>query len=248
MSTDIESTNIHKSCTVGQLVAERPNRANVFDEYGIDYCCGGKLTLEEACRRKGLRLNEVIEKLQNNNNEIFIEKDWTRSSLKDLIDHIVFHYHRPLQNQFPRVLQLAEKVSKAHSSNHPEMVEVFQILQTFCSQLELHMHKEEMVLFPAIASMESGNGKISFGCGGGLEMPISVMSQEHDDAGEALGVLQSLTNNFTPPEDACNSFRVLLHALAEINSEMKQHVHKENNILFPRALNLVQNGTCSSSH
>ena len=128
------------------------------------------------------------------------------------------------------------------------MVEVFQILQTFYSQLELHMHKEEMILFPAIASMESG-GKVSFGCGGGLEMPISVMTQEHDDAGEALATLQKLTNNFTPPEDACNSFRVLLHALAEINTEMKQHVHKENNILFPRALSQVQRGsTCSSSH
>lgn len=248
MSMEMETTSIQKNSTVGQLVAECPHRAYIFDELGIDYCCGGKLTLEEACRRKDLRLNEVIERLLRENNAVIAENDWTRSSLKDLIDHIVFYYHRPLQQQLPRVLQLAEKVAKVHGQNHPEMLEVYNILTTFSSQLELHMHKEEMILFPAISSIETGNGRVNFGCAGGLEMPISVMTHEHDDAGEALANLQKLTNNFAPPEDACNSFRVLLHALAEINDEMKQHVHKENNILFPRALAQVTKGTCSSSH
>lgn len=248
MSTEIETTGVQKYNTVGQLVAERPARANIFDEYGIDYCCGGKLTLEEACRRKGVRLNELLERLENDSPITSQEKDWSQQSLKELMNHIVFHYHRPLQHQLPRVLQLAQKVADAHSKNHPEMLQVLQLLKEFSQQLELHMHKEEMVLFPAIYALDEGNDWVNNGCSGGIEMPIAVMTHEHDEAGAALDTFTKLTNNFTPPNDACNSLRVLLHALATIKSDMKQHVHKENNILFPKALRLLQKarGTCRS--
>ncbi len=242
MSIETEAASVQKDSTVGQLVAARPERASIFDEFGIDYCCGGKLTLEEACRRKGVRINELIEKLDSQHEKIVVEKDWNEVSLIELTNHIVFHYHRPLQHQLPRVLQLAKKVADAHGKKHPEMIEVFEIFSDFASQLELHMHKEEMVLFPAIANLESG-GKVSFGCGGGIEMPIAVMTQEHDEAGAALEAFERLTNNFTVPEDACNSFRVLVHALATIKADMKQHVHKENNILFPRTLALVHSSS-----
>lgn len=249
-SGDFGNGAVSKDCTVGQLVAESPTRAGIFDEYGIDYCCGGKLTLEEACRRKGIRVTELIDRLQsiNENGSTNGERDWTKTSLADLIEHIVFVYHRPLQQQLSRALPLAEKVATVHGDRHPEMVEVMHIFKTFAAQLELHMHKEEMILFPAIAGIESGR-QMSFGCGGGIEMPIGVMTQEHDEAGEALAAMQKLTNNFTPPADACNSFRVLLHLLSEINTEMHWHVHKENNILFPRAISMVQTGpSCSSKH
>ncbi|MBY0360037.1 MAG: iron-sulfur cluster repair di-iron protein [Candidatus Obscuribacterales bacterium] len=233
-------SSISKATSVGQLVAQRPLRACVLEQYGIDYCCGGKATLEEACRKKGLEVEEILEKLLAADRKTVqsFDTDWTTASLKDLIDHIVSTYHQPLRQELSRVAQLAEKVARVHGDNHPEMVEVMNIFNRFKAQLELHMQKEEMVLFPGIASMEATGTPQIFGCGGGIEHPIDVMNQEHDEAGEALCAMRRLTHDYTPPEDACSSFKVLLSSLALIESEMHQHVHKENNILFPRALEL----------
>ncbi|MBX9571782.1 MAG: iron-sulfur cluster repair di-iron protein [Candidatus Obscuribacterales bacterium] len=231
---------LSKSAPVGQLVAQRPLRACVLEQYGIDYCCGGKATLEEACQKKGLQVEEILEKLlaADRKGAQSADTDWTTASLKDLIDHIVNTYHQPLRQELSRVVQLAEKVARVHGDNHPEMVEVMNIFNRFKAQLELHMQKEEMVLFPGIASMEATGTPQIFGCGGGIEHPIDVMNQEHDEAGEALSAMRRLTNDYTPPDDACSSFKLLLSSLAQIESEMHQHVHKENNILFPRALEL----------
>lgn len=231
---------LSKATSVGQLVAERPLRACVLEQLGIDYCCGGKATLEDACLKKGLKVEEVMEKLlaadQKGANSG--DPDWMIASLKDLIDHIVATYHQPLRQELSRVSQLAEKVAGVHGDNHPEMIEVMNVFNRFRAQLELHMQKEEMVLFPGIASMEATGSPQIFGCGGGIEHPIEVMTGEHDDAGEALCAMRRLTHDYTPPDDACSSFKVLLYSLAQIESEMHQHVHKENNILFPRALEL----------
>lgn len=226
--------------TIGQLVAEYPLRACVLEQYGIDYCCGGKATLEDACSAKGLSVDELIEKVMDADRKQVQpgEQDWTKASLKSLIDHIISTYHQPLRHELSRIAQLAEKVARVHGDKHSEMIEVRNIFNRFKAQLELHMQKEEMVLFPGIASMEATGTPQIFGCGGGIEHPISVMNQEHDDAGEALCAMRRLTHDFEPPEDACNSFKVLLFSLAQLESEMHQHVHKENNILFPRALDL----------
>lgn len=233
------SRTVSKTTQVGQLVADRPARACILEAHGIDYCCGGKATLEEACRKKGIRVEDVLEKLfAADQKEVPNELDWTTAKLKDLIDHIVTGYHKPLRQELERVSHLVEKVARVHGDNHPEMVQVKDVFNRFRAQLELHMQKEEMVLFPGIVSMEATGSPQIFGCGGGIEHPIDVMSQEHDEAGEALCAMRQLTNNYTPPEDACSSFKVLLYSLLQIESEMHQHVHKENNILFPRALAL----------
>jgi regulator of cell morphogenesis and NO signaling len=116
------------------------------------------------------------------------------------------------------------------------MVKVNEIFQTFKTQLELHMDKEEMVLFPGIVATEATGSAQIFGCGGGIEHPIEVMNKEHDDAGGALCAMRILTNDYAPPADACTTYKVLLFSLAQLESQMHQHVHKENNILFPRAL------------
>lgn len=237
---DIAEGTISRSTSVGQLVAQRPLRACVLEQYGIDYCCGGKASLEDACRKKGLDVAEILEKLQAADRKQVQpgDPDWTTASLKSLIDHIITTYHQPLRQELSRVAQLAEKVARVHGDKHPEMIEVLNVFNRFKAQLELHMQKEEMVLFPGIASMEATGSPQIFGCGGGIEHPIEVMNQEHDDAGEALCYMRRLTHDYTPPEDACSSFQVLLYSLAQIESEMHQHVHKENNILFPRALDL----------
>lgn len=228
-----------KTTPVGQLVAERPARACVLESFGIDYCCGGKTTLEDACRKKGVRVEEVLEKLfAADQKEEPNAHDWTKVKLKDLVEHIVTSYHEPLRQELSRVAQLTDKVARVHGDNHPEMVKVREVFNQFKAQLELHMQKEEMILFPGIVSMETTGSPQHFGCGGGIDHPIEVMGQEHDEAGEALCTMRQLTHDYTPPEDACSTFKVLLFSLAQIESEMHQHVHKENNILFPRALEL----------
>lgn len=234
-----ERTNLKKT-SVGQLVAQRPSRACLFEQLGIDYCCGGKISLEEACRAKSLNVEEVVEKIVavDSKDNQFAETNWSQANLADLTDHIISTYHQPLRQELPRIKQLAEKVARVHGDNHPEMIQVLDIFSRFKAQLELHMQKEEMVLFPGIKAMEATGTPQIFGCGGGIEHPIEVMTQEHDDAGEALETLRRLTNEYAPPVDACNTYKVLLYSLAQLESEMHQHVHLENNILFPRALRL----------
>lgn len=229
-----------KTTTVGQLVAQRPARACLFEQLGIDYCCGGKSSLTDVCLKKNLNVEEVLDKLvsleakDNQANEV----NWNEESLARLIDHIIGTFHQPLRQELTRIKQSAEKVARVHGDNHPEMIRVLEIFNRFKAQLELHMQKEEMVLFPGIKAMEATGTPQIFGCGGGIEHPIDVMTQEHDEAGEDLDAMRRLTNEYSPPQDACGTFKVLLWSLAQIESEMHQHVHLENNILFPRALAL----------
>lgn len=231
---------VSRAKSVGQLVAEQPGRACILEAHGIDYCCGGKITLEEACKKKGIPVEEVLEKLlAADQKEQPDAVDWPTAKLADLVDHIIADYHQPLRQELARVMPLAEKVARVHGDNHPEMVKVKDIFNHFKAQLELHMQKEEMVLFPGIKSMETTGSPQIFGCGGGIEHPIEVMSLEHDEAGEALRTMRQLTNDYTPPEDACNTFKVLLFSLIQIELEMHQHVHKENNILFPDRKSVV---------
>jgi regulator of cell morphogenesis and NO signaling len=234
---------LNKATTVGQLVAERPLRAAILEQYGIDYCCGGKIPLEQACATKGINVDEVLEKIaaaDDISSEQAGEPDWTKTSLKALVDHIIRTYHEPLRQELPRVAQMALKVAKVHGDNHPEMVKVLQIFNAFRAQLELHMQKEEMILFPGIVTIEKGSSSDFVGCGSGIAHPIQMMMMEHDEAGEALKAMSTLTNKYQPPADACNTFKVLLDALSRIESEMHRHVHKENSILFPRALEAAQ--------
>jgi len=240
VAASVRTDQIKRTIPVGQLVAEHPLRACVLEQYGIDYCCGGKVTLEEACQKKGLEVNEVLDKLfaadqkQSKVNDL----DWTKQSLKELIDHIVTTYHVPLRQELSRLAQLVEKVAQVHTARHPELTEVVNVFNHFREQLELHMQKEEIILFPAIAKMETTGEPSMFGCGGSIEHPIDVMIREHEDAGQALCSMRQLTHDYVPPDDACNTYKALLCSLAQLESEMHQHVHKENNILFPRVLTL----------
>lgn len=203
-----QENELSRRLTVGELVTQQPMRARVLEKYGIDYCCGGKVSLEDACRTKGLNVEEILASLIASDRERVQSDspDWNTASLKSLIDHIISTYHQPLRQELSRVAQFAEKVSRVHGENHPEMIQVLNVFNRFKAQLELHIQKEEMVLFPAIASMEATGSPQFFGCGGGIEHPIEVMNQEHDDAGEALSTLRNLTHDYTPPEDACSTF------------------------------------------
>jgi regulator of cell morphogenesis and NO signaling len=224
--------------TVGELVAERPSRARVFEEYGIDYCCGGKRPLDEACATKQLAVDEVAAALAKSDREQADrgQPDWTTAPLTDLIENIVETHHGYLRRELPRLDALNSKVLAAHGAKDQNIGLCLGVFRDLCAEMRSHMMKEEEILFPAIRQLEAGTA--GHFCFDTIASPIEVMEAEHDSAGDALARMRALTVGFTPPEDACNTYRVWLDGLATLERDMHTHVHKENNILFPRALAL----------
>lgn len=221
---------------VGRLVAERPGRARVFEQFGIDYCCGGKKPLGKACASLGLDPTVVLRELASadDTGPREGETDWTTATLTDLADHIEAVHHGYLREALPRLTALVEKVANVHGGTHPELPELRRVFRGFRAELEAHMIKEERVLFPMCRDLEAATVPPQWHCGT-IRNPIRVLEHEHDDAGSALATMRALTHGFAPPPDACNTFRAMLHGLAELESDMHCHVHEENNILFPRA-------------
>lgn len=221
--------------TVGQLVADLPARARVFENHGIDYCCGGRRPLAEACKQKGLDPAIIVRDLEALETPATPAKNWTTTSLTELAGHIEQTHHAYLRQELPRLDFLTHKVASVHGGNHPSMARVREIFVHFKAELESHMAKEEQILFPICRQLDSAQQSFPMHCGS-VRNPIRVMIAEHDDAGEALEQFRALTNNYTPPADACNTFRALVDSLRQLEADMHQHVHKENNILFPRAV------------
>ncbi|MFY0526854.1 iron-sulfur cluster repair di-iron protein [Archangium gephyra] len=213
--------------TVGELAASRPSSTRVFSRRGIDFCCGGGKTLEEACRRRGLDPQEVLREIQQE-----LERGagepvaWTERSQAELIQHIVAHYHEPLREELRRLHGMALKVLRVHGEKDPERLS--QLADTFVllkDELEPHMEKEERILFPWILS---GRPVPQGG-------PIERMMFEHEQAGQLLVRLRELTGNYEVPPGACNTWRALWNGLEALERELHEHIHLENNILFPRA-------------
>lgn len=233
-------STIDTTATVAQLVIERPARARVFEQIGIDYCCGGKKTLRQACEEKQLQVYEVVRRLleaeQVNGSE---ERDWSQATLSELCEHIVATHHEYLRRELPRLSELTQKVADAHRERHPEWDEVRDVYENLRFELQLHMQKEEHVLFPAIMQMEQANAPLRFHFGT-VANPIRMMEHEHDSAAQTLEDLRRLTNNYTPAEDACPTTRAMLEALEALEKDLHLHIHKENNILHPRAIALEQ--------
>jgi regulator of cell morphogenesis and NO signaling len=224
---------------VGQLVADRPSRSRVFQQLGIDFCCGGKKPLDEACRAKGLDPQTVIRTLlASEQAEPADFVDAARLTLTELCNHIEQSHHAYLRRELPRLHEMITKVAAVHGERYAWMREVLAVFEPFTRELAAHMMKEEQVLFPMIRTMESGESHVAGHCGGTIANPVRMMEHEHDDAGEALRRMNELTHTYTPPADACNTFRAALDGLRELEADMHQHVHKENNVLFPAALEL----------
>jgi regulator of cell morphogenesis and NO signaling len=222
--------------TVGQIVTERPSRARIFERHGIDYCCGGKISLQEACDRKKLDPQAVIQEITTHDEKTRgkQETDWSQATMGELIENIVTEHHDYLREELPRLAFLVEKVARVHGELHPELPLVHQIYQSLKTELESHMWKEEQVLFPLCRDLERAESLPEIHCGS-VNNPIRVMEHEHDDAGEALSRMNQLTDGYAPPEGACNSYRAMLDGLRTLEEDMHIHVHKENSILFPKA-------------
>jgi regulator of cell morphogenesis and NO signaling len=237
MSTTLESERTAEA-TVGQLVVERPSRARVFERLGIDYCCGGKKPLAQACVEKKLDLNAVLDELRQEAADAATapaERNWATASLTDLCDHIEQTHHAYLKQELPRLEFLTAKVANRHGPRDARLVELHQVFAAFKAELESHMMKEERVLFPICRRLDTAERPVQSQCGT-VANPIQVMVAEHDDAGEALARMRRLTDDYTPPPDACNTFRALFDSLHQLERDMHQHVHTENNILFPKAV------------
>jgi regulator of cell morphogenesis and NO signaling len=225
--------------TVGELVAERPARSRVFEKLGIDYCCGGKLSLDEARARQGLPVGEVRRRLARADTEgNSRSRDWRTARLAELCSHIVATHHAFLRRELPRLRDLLGKLARVHGDQKPELRDLLAVFEPFAADLSEHMAKEEQVLFPLITWIESGDVPTTpF-----VLQPIAVMESEHAVAGRALEEMRLLTGGYAVPADGCNTFRAAMAGMAELEADMHAHVHKENNILFPRATRLVAGG------
>ena len=229
-SIDIEST-------VGTLVREKPSRARVFESMKIDYCCGGKVSLSDACDRRNVDPIEVLERLRqcdtDRSDENVVDAD--AMSLTQLADHIEETHHAYLREELPRLDFMTEKVSRVHGAKEPRLLQVREAFVALQAELIPHMMKEEQVLFPMIRTLESRERSSDSPCDS-IVNPIHQMEHEHDQAGESLAILREATDGFVPPPWACNTYRAMLDSLQQLEGDLHQHIHKENNVLFPRAI------------
>lgn len=224
--------------TVRELVLESPNATRVFETMGIDYCCGGQRSLSEACATARVPVEEVLQRLDDSRGEAAYEgaHDWQKASLTEIIRHIVNTHHEYVKQEVPRLEKLLAKVVSVHGGNHPELLQIQSTFHSLGEELSSHLMKEEQILFPWIVQTESGEAPAS--CFGSVGNPIRMMMFEHDNAGAALREIRSASGDFTLPDDACISYETLYQALQAFEADLHQHIHLENNILFPRALEL----------
>jgi len=222
--------------TVGQWVAQRPNLARVFEKLGIDYCCGGKQPLEQACRAKNLDPATVLAMLDaGDGGPNTGTVDAAAMSLTELTDHIERTHHAYLKSELPRLAPLVDKIAARHSDKNPRLAQLANVYRGLRAEMEAHMVKEEQILFPLIRQIDRGAGNGGSACGD-IANPIRVMEAEHQQAGDALAQMREMTDDFSTPAGGCNTYRAVMHSLAELEADMHRHVHKENNVLFPRAL------------
>ncbi len=228
--------------TVRELALESPAATRVFEKLGIDYCCGGNKPLEEACREANLNIDEVLDALEiagQTARAQQTDREWQTEPLTDLIAHINSTHHKYVREETSRLEPLFDKVCSVHGKNHPELLRVRAVFCGLAQELRTHLMKEEMVLFPYIVRMEEAaieRRPIVPAPFGTVQNPVAMMEHEHDSAGDALRAMSAATSGYTAPADACVSYQTLYRALAEFEKDLHQHIHLENNILFPRAI------------
>ena len=228
--------------TLGQIVATDLRKAQIFKKYGLDFCCGGKKTVKQACAEKGLDVTKIEQELQQADkmpaSRPLPYGDW---SLDFLSDYIVNTHHSYVNKNLPDIKAYSEKVMKVHGDHHPELIRINELVQEVYAELTAHMAKEERVLFPYIKELVSTGKNLqplhaaSFGT---VQNPINMMEMEHEMVGKNLEEIRVLSNNYLLPQDACASYSLLYRMLDEFEEDLHLHIHLENNILFPKALEM----------
>ncbi|MGN6555817.1 MAG: iron-sulfur cluster repair di-iron protein [Verrucomicrobiota bacterium] len=224
--------------TVGEIVRAVPARSRVFENLGIDFCCGGKKPLSEVCRAKGLDAATVVAMLEAMDNANASDSSAGVNpetlSLTALCDHIQEIHHGYLREELPRLDFMTRKVAAVHGDHEPRLIELRRVFERFNAEMTAHTDEEDEFVFPAIRQLEQSGDQSAKSSG--LKTSLEKLELEHDSAGGALEQFTALTDHYTAPEWACNTFRALYDGLAKLEKNMHQHVHKENNVLFPRAL------------
>jgi regulator of cell morphogenesis and NO signaling len=232
--------------TVREIALEQPSSIRVFEHYGIDYCCGGRKPLAEACAVSGVEVDAVIAALEAAATIAAARiEDWQQKPLKELAAHIIATHHAYVKRELPRLAELAQKVVNRHGATRAELPAIQSALAKLDEELTQHLAKEEAVLFPYIVQLEharaAGTSRPA-SCFGTVANPIAMMTQEHEAAGTLLAEMRRLSGNFTTPEEGCPTYHAFYDGLREFEQDLHQHIHLENNILFPRAIEMESLG------
>jgi regulator of cell morphogenesis and NO signaling len=231
-----------RTSKIGDIVARVPKTSNVLKGYRIDFCCGGNRPISEAIEAHNLIEEEVLQKL----NAVYHEvkdaqaetKDWEKESYSELIDHVVNTHHAYLNTELPIISEFVTKILRVHGLNHTELSRVHRLFHQLKAEMEHHSIKEEMDAFPLIKDYEKEPKEEKLPL---LGQVITALENEHDGAGDILKEIRQITNDFELPEDACTTYRLTFQKLEELESDLFQHIHLENNILFPRVLKEAAN-------
>lgn len=233
-----------KEASIGELVTKDFRKAEVFKKFGLDFCCGGKKTLSKACQEKGLDIVQIEKELQEVDQKSSApSQDFNKWELDFLADYIVNTHHKYVIQSMPIIFEYTQKVSKVHGERRPEVIEIAELFIKIMDELNHHMMKEENVLFPYIkilVATKKSSENLKPSPFGTIKNPVNMMEMEHEQVGELLERIKELSDNFTPPENACNTHRVSFAKLKEFEEDLHQHIHLENNILFPKAIALEQ--------
>jgi len=231
--------SLQEITTIGDFVAKDYRTAAIFSKYGIDFCCKGQRTIDEVCKKKNLNEALLLEELNavlatKNDSEI----DFSSLPLDLLIDYIEKTHHRFVEEKTQIIIPFLDKLCDVHGGNHPELFEINQLFKESAEELASHMKKEELILFPFVKEMinaTKSHGTIGKPFFETVKNPIAAMMNEHDNEGERFRTISALTNNYTTPEDACNTYKVTFSMLKEFEDDLHKHIHLESNILFPKA-------------
>lgn len=227
--------------TVADYVTQNIKASHVFKNYGIDFCCGGGISVEKACQERGVDYFALVKDLELIGAVEENETDFNKIPLDELIDHIIEKHHTYIEANIGLLIQYSAKVAKVHGGNNPELVRVYELFDKVAGELAAHLKKEELILFPFIKKMlkaEKEGIPLNVPNIRTVENPIKMMEEEHEFAGNIFKEIAHLTNNYTPPAYACNTYKALFDKLDEFEQDLHEHIHLENNILHPKALKL----------
>ena len=235
---------LSSTMTVREVVLELPQATRVLESMKIDYCCGGEKPLGQACETAGITVEKLMQMLEESRVVVTTGNgsiDFQKVSLTELITYILDKHHVYTKEEMTRLTGLISKVINAHGANHPELNGIGELFQQLCADLEPHMFKEEQILFPYIIEMEKARTQkrpAPLPPFGTVRNPVRMLMMEHDTAGDILRELRALSSDYTVPADGCISYQTLYQALEAFEQDLHQHIHLENNILFPRAIEL----------
>ncbi len=227
--------------TVAECVAENYKVADIFKKRGIDFCCGGKVLVKDVCKKKNINYEDIKNEIQNIDNKVEWIEDFNSWDLDLLSAYIINKHHKYVIENIPIISEYADKVAKVHGHYYTETIEINKLFEQVSDELTKHMCKEEHILFPYIdelSNAKKNNTTVNTPPFGTIQNPINMMEAEHEDAGKIENSIAQLSNDYTPPEEACNTYRVLYAKLKEFEDDLHQHIHLENNILFPKAIQL----------